>query len=539
MRLLQRLRQLTRLVCAGNPFFRRDSSSTRHRFLGRFKGCATPKFRLAVLNSRPVTMDERLRGMASASLSPALSRLVLVLEAMGATGEESELDLSGHALQRVSHLAHMATLQRLRAAPPQFSALRQLNLSNNALETLEGQGLHLLPVLAALDVSQNKLPSVDHIVMHLRSCKHLKRLRMLQATRSAETVSTDVYAPDVLAGLPGLLMVDGRAPTSRLNRLQLSAVAFLSAWSDVSANSVHHIDLRHRGFTRDHFIWVMSAVSQLPVQSLDMRYNPWASAEGVGPEHAEYRLFVISAIPSLYVLVYSVIHPLARAPWIVVFHFWLSISIVASCLVFRVALCLSPLSRTLDGRAISDNERSNAAVRPSCSYWMARLLWHACCCHRVFAHALFAPRFVSPPAWLAPLSPSCALTEDTGCILKKPCWIVSTAALVPSVHSPRNAFAQILLSPRWPVPQQPICCRPCTWQGCCVVGSLVLLCCDPTPTHGHVAWFGRVWGGALDSFPALHSPSIHPVCQLYPRGIRPWAARRRRWRWRGRRKCCG
>ena len=287
--MLHTMSQLEELGLASNPCFRRNTHSLRAKFLGLMAGVDRKGMALKKLNNTAITTKERCDGMQLCRRDPELSRLDLVLEEMEVDGSEKVLELNAHHLVNVAQLAVMAR-------NGSWATLTMLSLSNNKLTTLEGQGLHLLPALEVLDVSWNRLPSIEHVISCLHKCKQLTQLKALSCTGKSDTSRADRYARLVFEDLRGVLKVDGQEAKSPLTESQHSAIAFLAKHTGASNNDIKHIDMRGRGMRREHFVWMLCALAELPVQTVTLNDNPWD--RGVGKRFNDYRRFVIAGMSS-------------------------------------------------------------------------------------------------------------------------------------------------------------------------------------------------------------------------------------------------
>jgi len=301
--MLQALTVVEHLNVLGNPCFRRDSNSLRNKFIVNLEGSDRRNLHLSHLNGRQISVHERCRALQASRRDPELSRLDLVLEALDTGHEAQSLDLSNQRLVNLALLAYQASVpnplgidQLLPGSPTPWSALRELNVSHNRLTTLLGQGLHMLPALDTLDLKSNRLLSVDHIIDNLHRCRNLTRLCMLQSTGKADTSSPEKFMNTVFSSLRGVLTLDGIDNPTPLETTQHDAIAFLDKYVQASANNIKHMDLRGKGMRREHFVWVLAAMSELPVQTLWLKDNPWD--HGVGKRLGDYRRFVIASMSS-------------------------------------------------------------------------------------------------------------------------------------------------------------------------------------------------------------------------------------------------
>ena len=200
------LLQLTRLKALslnGNPCFRWDTARKRRQLLSRWKGTDRRNLPLKQLNGQSISLEERCRAIKFRKRQPAYSRLDLLLEEMKIDCTEEEADLTDKKLVNVSLFGYQAStpspggvdLIALAEGFAPWSNLQVLNLSKNKLTTLKGQGLHLLPALAYLDIARNNLPSLDHIITWLHRCRQMTQLHMLSATGDVETSSAVMCVP--------------------------------------------------------------------------------------------------------------------------------------------------------------------------------------------------------------------------------------------------------------------------------------------------------------------------------------------------------
>eukprot|EP00753_Platysulcus_tardus_P007329 PLAT15137.1.p1 GENE.PLAT15137.1~~PLAT15137.1.p1 ORF type:complete len:2194 (+),score=1373.13 PLAT15137.1:84-6584(+) len=286
--LIDSLPALTRLACAGNKVFSDDSPKLRAALLKRCKRNRELGFALRELNGTPVTLDERVEALLTGGgdqLSAERVRLKLTLEEMDVDGTEEKLVVHGRSLAFVGDLA----------APGQFDKLHTLDLSSNVLTELLPQRLHLLPQLSLLDLRDNQLGSLDEAVEALEQCHTLRRLFLVNCTADRKaTKKVSVYEKRVFHRLKGLESLDGVVNPSPLTEIQVDCVNFLHRVAHLSINALVDVDLRGAGLKADIFPYVLAALRELPLTTVQMSDNPWD--DGVGPGLTNYRIFVVTEL---------------------------------------------------------------------------------------------------------------------------------------------------------------------------------------------------------------------------------------------------
>lgn len=179
---------------------------------------------------------------------PVLTLCVFSFQ-IGAKDDWTQMNLSRAKLHMVDPLATY------------FPKIRFLDLSGNQLESLEKQELHKLEHLEYVNISENNLPTLEHICKYLGRCHALKTLVLQGATRSdasnkpADNAKYCVVPFDnspnvclrrfVLARMRGLQSVDGITNPQPMTDLQVEAVQALREY-DVGPNCCTYIDLTNK-----------------------------------------------------------------------------------------------------------------------------------------------------------------------------------------------------------------------------------------------------------------------------------------------------
>lgn len=154
---LHKMSSLVGIGIAGNPCCDTGGSTAmtaRVKLLCGVPTCRQPGWRLQAIDGVPVTVDERMMATEACTDSYwrlnrkelARTRSLLVLEEKAVTGNETELVLSKLKLEELGALT---------ATPNRFLQLTTLDVSNNRIGTIRGQGLSLLVKLETLDLSNN------------------------------------------------------------------------------------------------------------------------------------------------------------------------------------------------------------------------------------------------------------------------------------------------------------------------------------------------------------------------------------------------
>ena len=163
-----------------------------------------------------------------------------------------------------------------------FQALRQLDLRNNDIETLEAQGLDGLPHLHTLDLRGNRMHSVQAIVAGLHACHHLQVLALHRSTRdSSETAVVDRYLDYVFTNLRGLSLCDGYKAANSLQSspLSLSALNLLHKLAGIGPNQLHEVHLTGVRGRKELLPLVLSALYHLQVPRMRLDGdNEWCMA---------------------------------------------------------------------------------------------------------------------------------------------------------------------------------------------------------------------------------------------------------------------
>lgn len=161
-----------------------------------------------------------------------------------------------------------------------FRLLTLLDVSHNRLTALDKQGLALLPCLETLDASHNALGAFEPALEELSRCA---ALRVLNITCVAGRPTTPAEDAAVIHQLRGLRTYNNAPVASQLTPAQWSCVEFLGRVAGVQANRLVAVDLRKRKLGSPHFFWVLAALAELPVETLEMAGNSWdLDADGRG-----------------------------------------------------------------------------------------------------------------------------------------------------------------------------------------------------------------------------------------------------------------
>ena len=163
-----------------------------------------------------------------------------------------------------------------------FQSLRQLDLRNNDIETLEAQGLEGLPHLHTLDLRGNRFHSLQAIVAGLHGCHHLQVLALHRSTRDpSETTVVDRYLDYVFTNLRGLSLCDGYKSSNSLQSspLSLSALNLLNKLAGIGPNELHEVHLTSVRGTKVLLPFALSALYHLQVPRLRLDGdNEWCMA---------------------------------------------------------------------------------------------------------------------------------------------------------------------------------------------------------------------------------------------------------------------
>jgi Leucine-rich repeat (LRR) protein len=268
--LCDKLPYLVSLFVDGNRACPDNAPKSRVQFLANVPNIDDQKLVLRRLNGVEVSVSERVdatqaRDRKITREQLEMVRTVLTLEAVEATAESSVLALGGRQLWCLQTLS-------------QFSRLTTLDLSNNNITTLTGQGIDKLPSLASLDLRDNKIESLGNALDALSGCNALKTLWLRGATAdgSCAKVTDPEFTAAVGNRLLGLQMLDGQKLPNRLSDSQWSAQRFLWELARIGPNGLHNIDMTDFGIPGEYLWHMLSALRALRcVRRLSMQGNGW------------------------------------------------------------------------------------------------------------------------------------------------------------------------------------------------------------------------------------------------------------------------
>lgn len=290
---LNELRHLKTLFVEGNKCFREDGVQEREQLLGAMRRSRKRGFHLQFLNRVGISVDERCRGMAASGLERKKVerlRLDLTLEELGVDRATcTSLDLCNRDIADCALLGYYAQSQG------DFANLVSLDLSQNKLKTLDGMRLHLLPNLARLDLRENSINDLSSAVSALELCPKLEVVLLHNCTEGEEASDPNVYVEEVCRRLRSVRIVDEIENPDPLEYTESRAAEYLFKICGVSPNSLVDVDLRGRGLSANCFFFVLAALRELQPRSVRLNNNDWDNT-GVGPQSHHYRQYVIALL---------------------------------------------------------------------------------------------------------------------------------------------------------------------------------------------------------------------------------------------------
>ncbi|OHS95674.1 hypothetical protein TRFO_38180 [Tritrichomonas foetus] len=191
------------------------------------------------------------------------------------------ISLSGLSITIISPISNLTHLQ-------------SLDLSNNNIKKLSGQGLERLKSLRTLNICDNQIESIDEIRDTLSILPSLERLFMLRSTaQKEETDDQKDYMSYMCHILRGLIEIDKYQNPTPLKTSQLNALKDLEQvanWNN--PNHIHDIDIRGKNVTQKEFQTVIRSLETLGTLTVDLRNNPCNSVDN-------YRFHLIYGVHSL------------------------------------------------------------------------------------------------------------------------------------------------------------------------------------------------------------------------------------------------
>ncbi|KAJ3450828.1 protein phosphatase 1 regulatory subunit sds22-related [Anaeramoeba flamelloides] len=277
----------------GNPSFTSDKEQNRIKFISGTKSIMKPGSNLEYLNGKAIELKavcsaittlrkQKKKNAIKLSLELEDTRLSLIIEKLEIEPNIKALKLRNFELQIIKRVSI-------------FSNIIQLNLSNNSITTLEGQGLENLNKLRSLNICNNEIASYSDLIGSLVELKFVKYLYIQNATANNELQNPNNYYIDVCRILRGLSHLDKKPNPNPLETHHLEVLQELEKITKGVAGNPHKItemDLSGNDFSKELFDPVVRLLAQLPVIDLRMNNNPW-------DQFPNYRYLVIFQIPSL------------------------------------------------------------------------------------------------------------------------------------------------------------------------------------------------------------------------------------------------
>ncbi|CEO96342.1 hypothetical protein PBRA_005013, partial [Plasmodiophora brassicae] len=287
VQIVSKLKHLATLDIVGNPCCPEPNKSDRHKVLKEWPDIEKRSFPLKKLDGTPVTVRERIK--AASSLD-------------GATIEDTRLDLTiferqkrlpngqPDANQKELDLSN-SDLQVVKQAVDTFPNLQVIDLSDNSLRTLEGQGLHTLRHLVKLNLARNQFASLDSVLDWLSPCHALKNVMLVDSTTDGRTKVIDSYLDIVGWRLRGVQYIDGNVNKDMLEGMQLDSQRFLWKVAGVGPNQCINVDISNKNIPAEMFFYVISALAELQsVANLKSNGNQWNRSD---KRILNYRQYII------------------------------------------------------------------------------------------------------------------------------------------------------------------------------------------------------------------------------------------------------
>ncbi|KAJ3431570.1 protein phosphatase 1 regulatory subunit sds22-related [Anaeramoeba flamelloides] len=277
----------------GNPCYTSDKEQNRIKFISSTESIMKPGSKLEYFNGKPIELKtvcnaittlrkQKKKNIAKLSLELEDTRLSLIIEKLEIDPNIKSIKLRNFDLQIIQRVSI-------------FSNIIELNLSNNSITTLEGQGLENLNKLRSLNICNNEITSYSNLINSLVEFRFVKYLYIQNATATSELQNPNSYYADVCKILRGLSHVDNKSNPNPLESQHLEVLQELEKITNGVAGNPHKItemDLSGNDFPKELFDPVIRLLAQLPVTDLRMNNNPW-------DQTPNYRYLVIFQIPSL------------------------------------------------------------------------------------------------------------------------------------------------------------------------------------------------------------------------------------------------
>ncbi len=237
-------------------------------FLSLLDSLEKRNFPLKALNKRRVTLQERVdavivraqrqaglqftgKGVKISPLSFERGeriRLLILLEEGGVNEFATDLDLANKNLLDAS-------------AVSLYQHLRHVNLSNNRLTNLPRYGLDRLPFLQALDIRNNRFPTLDNVLRALEGCDQLNYLLMEKSTLDGNTTNPSQYLSVVTHRLRGVRTMDGRSSMYDLSPAQTAIQSWLYDFAGIGKNGLVRVNVSNKNLPSSMFFYFLAALA--------------------------------------------------------------------------------------------------------------------------------------------------------------------------------------------------------------------------------------------------------------------------------------
>lgn len=172
--------------------------------------------------------------------------------------------------------------------------LTTLNVANNRIRHLKGQGLGKLTNLRVLDIHDNEIESIDEIRDECSLLPNLERMFMHFSTRSkTETQDPYSYVDYMCAYLRGISEIDKFGNPRPLISKDLNAIKDIQQITQwYNPNHIHNIDLSNKNIDSEKFIQLLPALAVLSPRQITFKGNPCTDMD-------KYRYLLIYNIPDV------------------------------------------------------------------------------------------------------------------------------------------------------------------------------------------------------------------------------------------------
>ena len=280
---LGELDNLQRLEISKNPICQRKEDWKT--FLINYTKISDVNCKLNIINGHKLTLDERCSIVKHQTESEEASeefRTNYIL-----TMENPDWALSKSIYLSKQGITSITILKLAKS-------LQFLDISNNNIKTLKGQGFENFVNLTTLDIHENQIQTIEEIREELSNCPRLERLYMINSTEEKDLTNDPAsyvgYMTNILRGLTDIDRYGNAFPLKANQLNAIKDIEQITGWNN--PNHIHDIDLSDRNISLKDFPQVLTSLAALGPRSISFKGNPCTSID-------KYRFLVIYNVPDV------------------------------------------------------------------------------------------------------------------------------------------------------------------------------------------------------------------------------------------------